>query len=631
MKAKWWHSILAMLAVFMLSVSPGSAVVTDGQIATVMAGGQKYLLDNFTVDPGDATRGYWGSSSLPETAASVAALIETGKYSDPAYAAVIDKGVKFILSKAKVDGSIYVSQRTYETGLSLVALSLYGHTGTKDAAYIAVVQAAYDYLRTNQGADGGWTYSPCPGCTGSDLSVSQFGVMGMYYASGYLNLPINANTAGTWAAKLYDYLKAMQDPNGSFYYDAGYHITPETSTGAALWSLALIGKGNSTEAANGLTWFVSHYGSRTPENTRWMSRPYGGSLTHDYYYVYAMSKALAGVLGASNPLGTAPNTYNWLSDLKDYLHSQAVADAPNSRYSWNDGYWLSSYPRLSTAFVLMSLTFADPNAPSPSKLLPENPATDVPAANQGLVRLESTGGVTISAPNRGNIAAGTVDTGVALPVGSFDFTLNGLTTATTTLKIYPPADSLDKTNPASFLNADGTIKAGLTWFKLVGGAWKGLPGVPIALGPVGGPYTYIEVTLTDNGPEDTNPAVGVITDPGAPGVGFVAAAASGGSSGCFIATAAYGSSMAGDVLVLRNFRDRYLLTNGFGRMLVDTYYAVSPPIAHFIAQHDTLRAATRAVLAPIVFTVKYPWASLGIVFLAGIAGMFLVRRRSSLV
>jgi hypothetical protein len=278
----------------------------------------------------------------------------------------------------------------------------------------------------------------------------------------------------------------------------------------------------------------------------------------------------------------------------------------------------------------MSMAFADVSTPSATKPLAERSDSDVPDANKGTVWLETAGGVTITTPLRGNIAAGSVDTGVELPVGSFNFSLSGITTLTTVLRITPAAGSLDPANTAGFLNADGTIKAGLAWFKLIGGAWKGLPSVPITLGPEDNnpatPYTYIEITLTDNGPEDTNPAVGVIDDPGAPGVGFVALS----DSKCFIATAAFGSSMAPDVMVLRQFRDRYLKTNALGQMFVDAYYSVSPPIANFIAQHDTLRTATRAVLSPIIFTVKYPLGSLGILILAALGGVFWVRRRNAL-
>ena len=60
------------------------------------------------------------------------------------------------------------------------------------------------------------------------------------------------------------------------------------------------------------------------------------------------------------------------------------------------------------------------------------------------------------------------------------------------------------------------------------------------------------------------------------------------SRGCFIATAAYGSSLDPHVAVLRAFRDTYLLTNRAGRSFVDFYYRYSPPLAHLIARHSRL-------------------------------------------
>ena len=74
----------------------------------------------------------------------------------------------------------------------------------------------------------------------------------------------------------------------------------------------------------------------------------------------------------------------------------------------------------------------------------------------------------------------------------------------------------------------------------------------------------------------------------------------GGGGGCFIATAAYGSHMESHVKTLREFRDRFLLTNSVGRAFVELYYACSPPVAAFIANHDTLRLMVRLSLMPIV-------------------------------
>lgn len=69
---------------------------------------------------------------------------------------------------------------------------------------------------------------------------------------------------------------------------------------------------------------------------------------------------------------------------------------------------------------------------------------------------------------------------------------------------------------------------------------------------------------------------------------------------CFVATAAHGSVMAGDVAMLRRFRDRFLRTHVTGELLVQGYYTFGPALARLIAPSDTLRRAARAGLAPLV-------------------------------
>ena len=74
----------------------------------------------------------------------------------------------------------------------------------------------------------------------------------------------------------------------------------------------------------------------------------------------------------------------------------------------------------------------------------------------------------------------------------------------------------------------------------------------------------------------------------------------GGGGGCFIATAAFGSLIEPHVKLLRQFRDRFLLTNAPGTIFVRLYYKYSPPIADVIAAHSGLRLIVRWSLLPLI-------------------------------
>lgn len=75
---------------------------------------------------------------------------------------------------------------------------------------------------------------------------------------------------------------------------------------------------------------------------------------------------------------------------------------------------------------------------------------------------------------------------------------------------------------------------------------------------------------------------------------------------CFIATAVYGSSTAGEIDVLREFRDAVLMPNRLGAAFVWLYYEGSPPVAAVISRHDPLRTALRlGFIDPLVAILKW--------------------------
>jgi len=71
--------------------------------------------------------------------------------------------------------------------------------------------------------------------------------------------------------------------------------------------------------------------------------------------------------------------------------------------------------------------------------------------------------------------------------------------------------------------------------------------------------------------------------------------------GCFVATACYGDYNSPEVKLLRHYRDEKLLKSNFGKVFVQTYYIVSPPVAYLISKSDFLKKNIRHyILRPII-------------------------------
>ena len=75
-------------------------------------------------------------------------------------------------------------------------------------------------------------------------------------------------------------------------------------------------------------------------------------------------------------------------------------------------------------------------------------------------------------------------------------------------------------------------------------------------------------------------------------------------SGCFVATAVYGSYEHPSVMILRNFRDTRLATNVAGRLLISAYYRHGPRLAHAISPHPFTKKCIKALLDHFVAVLR---------------------------
>jgi hypothetical protein len=126
-------------------------------------------------------------------------------------------------------------------------------------------------------------------------------------------------------------------------------------------------------------------------------------------------------------------------------------------------------------------------------------------------------------------------------------------------------------------------------------------------------------------------AIGILT--GVPTIPWDLKNGNTAAGGCFIATAAYGSTMVKEVQILRDFRDVYLLKSGAGRAFVNLYYRVSPEAAGFIARRNALRFLVRIGLLPVIgasylmlnISAAGKWVILSLGFVLLCSGLIVVR------
>lgn len=79
---------------------------------------------------------------------------------------------------------------------------------------------------------------------------------------------------------------------------------------------------------------------------------------------------------------------------------------------------------------------------------------------------------------------------------------------------------------------------------------------------------------------------------------------SGGGSGCYIATMAYGSYNHPQVIELRHFRDRTLSNSLLGRLFISFYYRISPKLVELLKNQRLINSGIRTLLNGIIRLIK---------------------------
>ncbi len=110
------------------------------------------------------------------------------------------------------------------------------------------------------------------------------------------------------------------------------------------------------------------------------------------------------------------------------------------------------------------------------------------------------------------------------------------------------------------------------------------------------------VKFTPIYPDIIRKAEGFLKSAKNPGIVKSFLKSSGESKGkCFIATSAFGSYYASEVIELRFFRDQVLRKNYWGRNFIFYYYKFSPQLVYFLNQFPILKPIVRQVLKAFIY------------------------------
>jgi len=469
---------------------------------------------------------------------------------------------------AYVTGTTYSDEATFPVG---VGPDLTYNGGQSDA-FVAKISAVGAVYTLTIAAGSGGTTNPVPGGhsydPGTQVTVTAVANSG-YRFSGWsgavtgttnpitvtmdADKSINASFIRQYTLHIYAGSGGTTSPTpGSYTYDTGTQVTvtavPNTGYGFSGWSGAVTG------TTNPLT----------------VTMDADKSIAANFILQYTLTIA-AGTGGTTNP---APGSYTY-----DTGTQVTVTAVPNTGYrfsGWSGAVTGTTNPLTVTMDADKSITASF-------------------IRQYTLTIAAGTGGMINPVPGSYTYDTGTQVMVTAVPNSGYRFSGWSGTVTGTTNPIIVTMDA-DKSITANFIRQYTlTIAAGS------GGTTNPAPGsypydtgtqVLVTAVPTTG-YKFSGWSGAVTG--TTNPITVTIDGDKSMTANFEKE-----KKGCFIATAAYGSALHPHVKALRDFRDKYLVTNKAGRKLVSLYYRYSPAAAEVISKYKILRLYVRIYLLPAI-------------------------------